>query len=521
MRRSTTSAALCLAAALLAVAVVPARAETVEGRDMHRLYNQWTGEHLYTASVEERDTLERIGWTYEGVGWVAPTWGKPVYRLYNPYVPGGDHHYTLDETEYEKLGKIGWSQEGEAWYSGGTVPLYRQFNPYAKTGTHNYTTDKAENDALVKAGWNAEGVAWYGIAGVDGYVDPTWQAEQDRLDQAAAEAKASLDAATEKRDATANRLSALEAQIGSKETELERLRAQQPTLSAREFFSWLGGDAAVAADVLSGKLVPTTMDDGTLLQAHTHPGERGDATYIDNMYVGLDIVDECNRIRRHEGLPELKVTSLGTAIAMLNANWSADVMSDGGGLQHAANNGASLRWGENLSWNYASVEDSFVGWYWSEKANATGQTQVDFSGGRHEPYPGGETGHYENIIDGYVVTGGAYASDGRIMVQDFGLRNIVAPDGAYGEGVEIAGDAKSYSTAEYRALLDKFVSENVSADLLASIERAEVDLASLTSQRKAAEDELRELHNVCVEAGEKYEAAYEAAQTHQWGENWS
>ncbi|MCR5582577.1 MAG: hypothetical protein K6F70_03060, partial [Eggerthellaceae bacterium] len=52
---------------------------------MNRLYNPNGGEHFYTASDEERDGLVKLGWQYEGTGWVAPeTSDTPVYRLYNP-----------------------------------------------------------------------------------------------------------------------------------------------------------------------------------------------------------------------------------------------------------------------------------------------------------------------------------------------------------------------------------------------------------------------------------------------------
>lgn len=131
---------------------------------MYRLYNQWTGEHFYTASASERDKLKKVGWTYEGTGWVAPTSGDPVYRLYNPYVVGGDHHYTLSANERDQLVGLGWRAEGTGWYSGGFSKVYRQYNPYATTGTHNYTTDEKENDALVQLGWKAEGVGWYAVS---------------------------------------------------------------------------------------------------------------------------------------------------------------------------------------------------------------------------------------------------------------------------------------------------------------------------------------------------------------------
>ena len=154
----------------------PGEDTTVEGVEMHRLYNQWTGEHFYTANDTEFNVLVTVGWTDEGIGWVAPTEGDEVYRLYNPYVEGGnpyveggDHHYTLDTNEYEELQELGWEAEGVAWHSAdakaeGAVPLYRQYNPYAETGTHNYTADENENDTLVELGWEAEGIAWYGVA---------------------------------------------------------------------------------------------------------------------------------------------------------------------------------------------------------------------------------------------------------------------------------------------------------------------------------------------------------------------
>ena len=139
-----------------------------ESVTMYRLYNRYTGEHFYTASTRERDSLSAQGWTYEGPGWTAPASGDPVYRLYNPYAPGGDHHYTLSERERDALVAEGWRYEGVGWYSAaeGTdrVPLYRQYNPYARTGTHNYTASLRENDHLVSLGWREEGVAWYGIA---------------------------------------------------------------------------------------------------------------------------------------------------------------------------------------------------------------------------------------------------------------------------------------------------------------------------------------------------------------------
>jgi N-acetylmuramoyl-L-alanine amidase len=138
--------------------------------DMFRLYNPNSGEHFYTASDEERSFLMAAGWKYEGVGWVAPSVGDPVFRLYS----GTDHHYTTSEAERDSLVSVGWKYEGVGWYSDPlhTIALLRQFNPNVNpaaatnnSGSHNYTTSEAERDYLVSVGWLSEGVGWYALEG--------------------------------------------------------------------------------------------------------------------------------------------------------------------------------------------------------------------------------------------------------------------------------------------------------------------------------------------------------------------
>ena len=156
--------AAVLALVPLSCVPVPVWASSGSSVSMYRLYNRYTGEHFYTSDVSERDHLVSVGWSYEGVGWVAPVSGDPVYRLYNGHVRGGDHHYTTSASERDSLVRAGWSYEGVGWRSGGSVPVYRQYNPYARTGTHNYTADGSENDRLVSVGWRAEGVGWYAVS---------------------------------------------------------------------------------------------------------------------------------------------------------------------------------------------------------------------------------------------------------------------------------------------------------------------------------------------------------------------
>jgi hypothetical protein len=133
-------------------------------KDMYRLYNPNSGEHFYTADINERNDLISYGWNYEAVGWIAPAKsGVPVYRLYNPVA--GEHHYTKDAAERDMLVSKGWNYESIGWYSDDdkTVPLYRQYNPNQYACNHNYTTDIDEKNYLISIGWRDEGISWYGL----------------------------------------------------------------------------------------------------------------------------------------------------------------------------------------------------------------------------------------------------------------------------------------------------------------------------------------------------------------------
>ena len=131
---------------------------------MFRLYNPNSGEHFYTSSEVERDNCVVNGWNDEGIGWIAPSEGQPVYRLYNPNLPG-EHHYTMSTVEKENLTSLGWIDEGVRWYSGGYTPLMREYNPNEYANNHNYTSSEVEHNHLVGIGWNDEGIGWYGIEG--------------------------------------------------------------------------------------------------------------------------------------------------------------------------------------------------------------------------------------------------------------------------------------------------------------------------------------------------------------------
>lgn len=145
-----------------------------------RMYNKWTGEHLFTTNALEVADLEARGWANEGTYWKAPAADKeankdymPVYRLYNPYT--SDHLYTTDLVEYTNLMAAGWRGEEIKFYSAAKAQkdnqakvdttaleadvegIYRQYNPHVTVGTHNYG-GLAENNQVLAAGWKADNV---------------------------------------------------------------------------------------------------------------------------------------------------------------------------------------------------------------------------------------------------------------------------------------------------------------------------------------------------------------------------
>ncbi|MDR2976258.1 MAG: hypothetical protein LBV19_02960 [Streptococcaceae bacterium] len=132
---------------------------------LFRLYNPNSGEHFYTNSSIERDSLAKSGWKNEGIAEQAPVIDKsvPVYRVYNPN--SGLHHFTIGLYEKNQLVSLGWRDEGIGWYSNSDpengVSLYRVYNP--NSGQHLYTTGSAERDQLASLGWRDEGIAWYGL----------------------------------------------------------------------------------------------------------------------------------------------------------------------------------------------------------------------------------------------------------------------------------------------------------------------------------------------------------------------
>ncbi|WP_423202599.1 hypothetical protein [Lactococcus lactis] len=155
--------AVTTVATLGAIGTVSAQASAASSKPVYRLYNHNTGEHFYTENTYERDSLKRVGWNDEGLGWQAATSGTPVYRVYNPNARGGDHYYTMSKYEAQSLVNVGWRWDNNgkaAFYSGGSVNLYVAYNPNAYSGSHNYTINSYEQNSLLGKGWKYGKVSW-------------------------------------------------------------------------------------------------------------------------------------------------------------------------------------------------------------------------------------------------------------------------------------------------------------------------------------------------------------------------
>jgi len=170
MREHARRWLLCAVLAFVALVALP-QAALAEAKPVWRLYNRYNGDHMWTLDKAEYDRLVKAGWTGEGKAWQAQDGvSSPnkftgehgfVYRLYNPW--SGEHLFTMDEGEYDRLGKAGWRKEGTAFESARVgAPAWRLYNRWLTRGTHLYTTDKAEYDRLVKLGWVGEGVRFCG-----------------------------------------------------------------------------------------------------------------------------------------------------------------------------------------------------------------------------------------------------------------------------------------------------------------------------------------------------------------------
>lgn len=123
-----------------------------------RAYNPNNGQHFYTASEGEFDILTTtVGLSDESTGQDGfavvtsqVTGSVPIYRAYNPN--GGQHYYTLSQFELNSLVTAGWNAEGIAGYlfttpQPGATEIMHLYNDI--TGEHIFTESTSYRDALI------------------------------------------------------------------------------------------------------------------------------------------------------------------------------------------------------------------------------------------------------------------------------------------------------------------------------------------------------------------------------------
>lgn len=186
--------AVIVAAMVIAALFAPAAASAIPAPTVavYRFYNQGTGTHFYTSSVQERDYVIATWpdvFTYEGPAFyvygeeiVAPDSVSPqgfllppttpVHRFYN--LQNGSHFYTISAQEADlvkaKYPSV-FRYEGIAFNAYTSteeylplLPVYRFYN--VKNGSHFYTISEEEK-SLVQLyygdTYRFEGVAFYAL----------------------------------------------------------------------------------------------------------------------------------------------------------------------------------------------------------------------------------------------------------------------------------------------------------------------------------------------------------------------
>ncbi len=162
LAKKAATAAIVAAMSFGAVALPAASAGQPQDQvPLLRLYNPYSGEHLFTTNRYEASDLVFRGWRSErSDGLVNLKEGTPVFRLYNEWT--GDHHYTSDTNEVNACIKQGWTNEGIQFCSDedATTDVYSMYNPYATKFYHLYTADADEMAKMQSDGWRQENVKW-------------------------------------------------------------------------------------------------------------------------------------------------------------------------------------------------------------------------------------------------------------------------------------------------------------------------------------------------------------------------
>jgi hypothetical protein len=169
-------AAMAIAGLALLIGLMAPTAAAAAPVNVYRFYNSHAGAHFYTASDDEKASVQRNlskSLTYEGVSYTmddaSPAATQNLYRFYN--VKTGTHFYTASDAERDTVlagSSSTYRYEGVAYKvspvaAEGAVAVYRFYN-HRVGGVHFYTASAEERDrviARVGSTYTYEGIAYY------------------------------------------------------------------------------------------------------------------------------------------------------------------------------------------------------------------------------------------------------------------------------------------------------------------------------------------------------------------------
>ena len=358
----------------------------------------------------------------------------------------------------------------------------------------------------------------------------TRQSETAAAKQKADEAKAAQQKAEKALAEAREAKEQAEAAVKAAETEVANAKkavdeaAEKFSQGSFGFFKAMGSQAAI--DILKN----------AKYASYTKEGDPNDATSLENMKVTFKWIREANRLRALEGLAPLKVTDLQMAMAQSNANWS-DTNMDHSRQPHK--NPDALMTGENLSWGAGDgayfknpfgdqansgkeikkEEDggfqyvicyfggSFCtadGWYWGEKRNYDSQKANETWNGKKNT---GVTGHYENLIEDFNVTGYAASTDPNGQYKPTHSQ-VFAKQETYTTG-------KAYTVDEYEQRFMEYYNSVTPEGAKKNLEAAQAKLADLQAKAKAAEEKVTSVEKDVASAQaetQTKDAAWQSAQ---------
>lgn len=232
------------------------------------------------------------------------------------------------------------------------------------------------------------------------------------------------------------------------------------------FFKYIG--ATDAAKIANGEGVTGTSGKRYLQEALNNRTSTSSPFNIDAMRTAVDIIEQCNALRRADGIAELKIDPLMMAYSQVAAAWASHYEDDGAVKSNSHAVSQEFDIGENLAWNGSTVSQAFVQWYNNEKAIWESSTcdafraEVDrlmkqgnsfnnavYFAGQDPDYKElyKKVGHYLNIINPeYTISGAGYSTPPgdnyyRTYEQSFTFS---------------AKSSKTYTVAQFKQRLDEY-----------------------------------------------------------------